>query len=248
MAFITRKEFGQRLSDAQRSSSPVDAVQKLLTSATIFKEAFLTRADPSVEVEVEAAPEGAPSDAAPSDEARLVPVTFTMSSVDRDGDLIVSAGTDVSWFAQFGSVIWAHNYRDNPYLVLGRAVGIQKLADRIVGNIEFVPELLKNPYADYAYQAMKRGFISGVSVGVRLLEVSRAEDRAGYDPINVLRCELVELSVLPCPAHAGAVRINDEPEATDETKDARSIVVPVSITETHRTASVRSALDVLLYG
>lgn len=249
MPFITRKEFGQRLHAARFAGE--DSLLKLLASTVVYKEALVLRTTPEGEHD-----EDAPMPVTPGDEtqkpavesSRRIAVTLSTTAVDRDQDMIVVAGMDVTWFARYGSVLWAHGYRDNPMSVLGRCVNLQKLADRVVGEIEFVPEGW-NARADYAYKAMRAGYVSGLSVGVRLLEVSRAGDREGYNPMNVLRCELVELSVVPCPAHPGAVRI-DAP-VTDE-KSVSALAAPaleIEIKNENENATItRSAWSVLLPG
>jgi HK97 family phage prohead protease len=129
---------------------------------------------------------------------RRVRFVVTTDTPDRERDVIVPAGIDLTNFLRNPVIPFAHDYRSLP---VGRAVEVARSEHGIEMVIEFATADL-NPMAEYVYRMVKAGFLRGASVGFRPLEWTFNEDRKGYDYI---RCELLEVSVVPVPANAEAL-------------------------------------------
>ena len=143
------------------------------------------------------------------------PVWFrvTDSDVDREGDILLSAGMDTTNYLTSGSLLWGHD-ASTPHNVLGRPSQIIHNGSSIDVAFEFASEI--NPMAAMVEAMVRDGFVSGVSVGIMVREYTEATDRSGWSPINVIRSELLEVSVTPIPANPRATKIPVEEEPADE--------------------------------
>jgi HK97 family phage prohead protease len=130
---------------------------------------------------------------------------LTDSGVDREGDVIVSAGVDVEQWKQFGSILWGHR-ADEPDMVLGRPAEVIKEDTRIVVRTGFF-DAETNPTADRVLRMVKAGGVSAMSIGILIMEFTEATDRGGFMPLNILRSEAMEGSITPIPANPRAVRL-----------------------------------------
>lgn len=131
-------------------------------------------------------------------EKRIVRFTITTSDVDREGDIILTSGIDTANFEKNPVVLFGHNYKDLP---VGRCVGMEKLANRIVASVEFATEDM-NPKAEQVYRMVRAGFLKATSIGFQPLEWEPTPSGKG---IVFTRCELLEFSVVPIPAQPQAL-------------------------------------------
>lgn len=138
----------------------------------------------------------------------------TDSGIDREGDIILSAGMDIEQYKENGSLLWGHD-PSRPDYVLGKPIDVVKTDTSIDVGFQFASEV--NPLAAMVEQMVAKGFVRGVSVGIMIKEYTEANDRAGWMPINVIRSELLEISVTPVPANPRAVaQAGDEIETKEE--------------------------------
>ena len=129
---------------------------------------------------------------------------LTDSAVDREGDIILSAGVDTTQWEQFGSVIWGHNPMDPSY-VLGAPQEVIRSDTSIDAILRFASQD-ENPTGAMVLRMIRSGLVQGGSVGIVIHEWTEAKDRAGMFPMNIVRSELLEFSITPIPANPRAVR------------------------------------------
>ena len=137
------------------------------------------------------------------------PVWFrvTDSGIDREGDIILSAGMDIETYSAHGSLIWGHD-ASVPERVIGKPVEVVRGDSSIDVAFEFASDI--NPVAAMVEKYVKQGFVKGVSVGIYVREYTEANDRGGFMPVNIIRSELIEISITPIPANPRAMKLEDD--------------------------------------
>jgi hypothetical protein len=108
---------------------------------------------------------------------RLTLVAST-SHEDRAGDVINASGWDLAAYRDNPVFLWAHDYR-RPAIGKSVKTWVQDGPDagRLMGTIEFAP----TPFAQKIRSLYVSGFMRGVSVGFRALEM---EPRTGASGRN----------------------------------------------------------------
>jgi hypothetical protein len=139
-----------------------------------------------------------------TDDAGLERFRLTDSGVDREGDVIVSAGVDTAQWQAYGSLLWGHD-PSKPEYVLGAPVDVIKGDTFIDATFRFATED-ENPLGAMVHRMIKAGLVRGSSVGLIIREYAEATDRGGFFPLNILSSELIEDSITPIPANPRAVR------------------------------------------
>ncbi len=132
------------------------------------------------------------------DDSRVVRFTVTTNQVDRDRDVIDSAGWDVKDFNANPVIQWAHDYSQPP---IGRSLALTMGASKMSSDIEFMPKEL-SPFADTIFRMVKGGWLNATSVGFKPEDWSYDEQRKG---VNFAKQSLLEVSIVPVPANAGAL-------------------------------------------
>ena len=122
---------------------------------------------------------------------------ISTGSLDRDNDRIAPKGVDLSGFESNPVVLWAHDASVPP---IGRARNTGVRGNALVSEVEF-PEKGVYDLADQVHDLIAHGFLKAASVGFRPIAFER-NDEGGFD---FERVELLEWSVVPVPANAGAV-------------------------------------------
>lgn len=124
-------------------------------------------------------------------------VVLTKEIVDRDGEVVLVDGMDLTNFEQNPVLIDSHEYRSSVIdRVLGKVVNLKKIIDTdghkaLVGNIEFAP----TPSGQLAKSLVDGGFVKTVSIGFRGI----------WDGMTCVKSELFELSLVAIPANIGAM-------------------------------------------
>lgn len=136
----------------------------------------------------------------------------TDAGIDREGDIIVTAGMDTAAYETSGSLLWGHR-ADSPELILGAPESIVRGETSLDIAFRFATED-ENPTGAMVGRMVRAGLVAGTSVGILIKEFTEATDRGGFMPLNILRSELLEVSVTPIPANPRAVR---HEASTDET-------------------------------
>lgn len=146
-------------------------------------------------------------------ESRTVEHLASDESVDRMGDRISVRGWDLSNFQKNPVLLWDHNSSLPP---IGRVQRARKGKDE-AGVASLTTESRfhdaeKNPHAELIYRMVADGDLPAVSVGFNPIEIERPKSDEEAKALGVgeygvyfKRQELLELSVVTIPAHAGAL-------------------------------------------
>ncbi len=121
-------------------------------------------------------------------------VLASTSSIDRQGDSIDQSGWQLANYFKNPVMLWAHDYSELP---IAKATNVEVTSKGLEMEFEFIaPE--GNPKAAQVKYCYDNGFLNAVSVGFMCLE------RNG----NIItRAELFEVSFVPVPANAEALRL-----------------------------------------
>jgi hypothetical protein len=121
-------------------------------------------------------------------------------SVDRMGDVIRAKGWVLDDFKRNPVFLWAHN-ASLPAIGAVRRVDIE--GRKLVAGVEWAPTVA----AQEIKELYDGGFMRAVSVGFRPMEFApRADDDGNFAGFEFKRQELLELSAVPVPANARALR------------------------------------------
>jgi len=139
---------------------------------------------------------------------------ISTTSVDRDGDVLLPSGADVSDFEKNPVVLLTHQQGQLP---IGRALGIRKRTNDIVAKVIFADRPAGLPpqqewVPDTVHELFKQGVLRAFSVGFTIpIGGARAAEkrdlaRFGENVRRVItRWKLAELSVVPLPANQDAL-------------------------------------------
>jgi HK97 family phage prohead protease len=114
-------------------------------------------------------------------------------SPDRDGEIIMQDGWDLSNFKSNPVILASHNYHDFP---IGKATGIAVDGEQLTFKMVFSKATEE---AKQAYELVKEGILNCFSVGF----IPRAFDPNNQDVIT--NAELLEISLVSVPANPQAV-------------------------------------------
>lgn len=121
---------------------------------------------------------------------------------DRAGDVIRASGWELAAYRENPVFLWAHDYR-RP--AIGRSVRtwVQDgpAGGRLMATIEFAP----TPFAQEIRSLYAAGFMRGVSVGFRAIEMEPRTGSDGRRGVLFKRQELLEISAAPVPVNAEAL-------------------------------------------
>ncbi len=167
---------------------------------------------------------------------------FSSESVDRDFDIIVQDGIDLTYFLQNPVIFYGH---DHDSLPIGKCVSIGIENGCLAGVIEFVQA--DNPAvgnkAEGIYQLVVSHFLSTVSIGFIPKTIEYPEDARNLnDGVNVLTSELVEVSICGIPANRDClVQTVSQPQIIQELQDQSEASLRV-----FRSARLKRVLDAIL--
>lgn len=135
------------------------------------------------------------------------PLTLVASTgqEDRAGDVVSASGWDLDAYKANPVFLWAHDYR-RPAIGKCVKVWVQDAISsgdggRLMASIEFAP----TPFAQEIRSLYAAGFMRGVSVGFRALEMEPRTGSSGRRGVLFKRQELLEISAAPVPVNAGAL-------------------------------------------
>lgn len=145
----------------------------------------------------------ATSEAFGRDVVRTVALRCSSQNADREGDIVVQAGIDLSSYRRNPIILWQHR-QDSP---IARALEIGLGPS---GNLECIikfPEPGVSRLSDQVYSLIRAGIVKGVSIGYLPIEkqpLDRGNPSKG--PQKYLQCELLEVSIVAVPSNRdGAV-------------------------------------------
>jgi len=137
---------------------------------------------------------------------RVLEFTISTDDVDRAGDSVAVDGWDFASYLKNPVVLWCHNsgYDPSTAMPVAQALATWVEGGKLKSRSEFATRELY-PFADTVYRMLLGGFLRAVSVGFIPKEWTIAEDRPGWMPMNFIRQELLEYSVVPVPANPNAL-------------------------------------------
>jgi HK97 family phage prohead protease len=144
---------------------------------------------------------------------RLVRYTITSDTVDRQNDVVSIDGWDLAPYKSNPVVLWGHRASDLP---IGKCVELTQVGNALKAVVDYVPFDMPvvGQLAEAVLRMSRSGFLSATSVGFRALDYEVAEDRddgeSWWAPLNFLRQELLEFSVVTIPANPDALIDPDE--------------------------------------
>jgi len=140
-----------------------------------------------------------------------VDAVISTESIDRDGEVLVSAGMDTTEFDHNPIVFYNHDYAQP----VGKVINIRRGKNQIDATIEFAkrPDDFNGSYfPEFVKSLVQQGIVKGVSVGfvpkpggVRKASKKDREDY-GEDVRQVFsKWKLLEVSIAPLPANGQAL-------------------------------------------
>lgn len=121
---------------------------------------------------------------------------------DRDGEIVMPDGVDVSNYMRNPVVLFAHDYRSPP---VAKTESIWREDNALVARFRFPPPGTYE-FADNIRKLWAAGFLNAVSVGFIPLE---------RDGDKITKWELLEFSIVPVPANQEALRRIYDPDVAD---------------------------------
>ena len=145
---------------------------------------------------------------------RSVIAKISTTSVDRDGDVVLPSGVDLTDFKKNPVVLFIH---DNQKLPVGTAPIIQRKRDSIIAKVMFAerPDTLPSEQEfvpDTVFSMFQQGVLRAFSIGF-LLDKARVPTPddvrrfgAGVRQI-ITKWRLVEFSIVPVPSNQDALAV-----------------------------------------
>lgn len=130
---------------------------------------------------------------------------FAMSTDDEDleGDKIYQAGIDTEFLEKYGSVLWGH-CTDHPDYVLGRVSHLRREEHKTIVHVQYA-DADDNPLAQKVRRMVRKGIVSGMSMGFLIREFDIAENREGMMPLDIWKSQAIETSITPIPCNPQAI-------------------------------------------
>ena len=144
---------------------------------------------------------------------RLLHMTGTAESKDRDGDIVVAGGGDLENYIKNPVFLWSHVYSGPASVPLGKTIQLvkRKNPNRLDFTIQFSSQGL-NPFADMILALYSEKIINASSIGFipREWEKIEEDDKSGdmlyWRGRKFLKWELLELSGCAVPANPAALQ------------------------------------------
>lgn len=177
---------------------------------------------------------------------RVLRYVISTPDPDREGDVVSVEGWDLTNYRKNPVVLWAHRQDHFP---IGRCIDIGIEDGALKATVEFAPPDIPcaGDHAEAAFRLSSTGFLPGVSVGFKPIEYDIANDRddgTGFlPPMNFLRQELLEFSLVSVPCHPDALL---EPQGTQLTNLDPSTAPPEAMDDqelANRAAVEKAAQD-----
>lgn len=140
------------------------------------------------------------------DDARSARFVMSTEAPDRDMDIVIQAGIDLTEFNKNPQALLFHNSRCFPVGNWENVKTVSGGQKRTEGDLVFLP-LGADPDADRAANHVKHGTLRTVSIGFIPKLVQRREEspNGAWPGYEILECELVECSLVPIPANPNAI-------------------------------------------
>lgn len=120
--------------------------------------------------------------------------TITTSEVDRHGENIVTEGIDTqNWSNKNPVVLYGHDYSGLP---IGKGLSLRTFKNKMTSRFQLAVK--EYPFAKTVADLIKGGYLNAVSIGGVVKQWSD-------DYRTIEQMEMVEFSIVPVPANAGAI-------------------------------------------
>ena len=131
---------------------------------------------------------------------RTITAFISTEALDRQNDVMVASGAQLSNYKRNPVVLWAHQYATPP---IGRNLWIKRPKDKpgLLAKTQFA----NTEFADEIFQLYKEQFLNAWSVGFVPLETKDAED--GGNGRRIEKWDLLEYSAVPVPANPEALQL-----------------------------------------
>ena len=153
------------------------------------------------------------SDVKTLEDERMVVAKISTTDVDRDGDVMMPSGIDLSNFRENPVVLFGH---DSSQLPVAKAVRITTEANSVTAEVKFAERPPEHPDAaewnpDTMLSMFKQGILRAFSVGFIIPEggarLATKKDRGRFPGVRrvISKWQLLEFSVVPIPSNPGAL-------------------------------------------
>jgi HK97 family phage prohead protease len=140
------------------------------------------------------------------DVERSIVHIITNETPDRSGDVVRASGMDDESFGKNPVVMFGHDYATFP---IGRSMWRKRTERGGVKGILAKTQFADTPEGNTAFKLWKGGFLNAASVGFIGKESDVRKDEDGrYLGREFKKWELLEYSIVPVPANAGALRLS----------------------------------------
>jgi len=142
-------------------------------------------------------------------EAGIYEAMVSTESVDRDGDILLAEGADLTNYYKNPVILFGHNYYD-PGAVVAKAIEVSLIPGKGVKKVFQFIERGINAKADLVRDLWDKGFLNAMSVGFIPVEWEKRTDETG-EPLQRGRVykkwEMLESSIVTIPANQDALRL-----------------------------------------
>lgn len=133
-------------------------------------------------------------------------------SLDRDQERVDPAGADFKNFKRNPVVLWAHDY-ERP--AIGKISSPRVKDGKVTGKVEFDSKD-NDEFAYMIGQKVKKGFISGGSIGFKPTTVEFVEEPKDSTRLIHRKWELMEFSICNVPANINAMAVRAEDDMDEK--------------------------------
>lgn len=134
------------------------------------------------------------------EEKQIIEMVCSKEAIDRDNEVVVTDGIDLSEIKKGGSLFFSHEQRSLP---IGKLLNVWKSGKELKAKAQFV-SVKANPLAPLVYESIKEGSLHSVSIGF-MPDFSAMEFKKvkGKNVTYINKSELLEISIVGVPAGRG---------------------------------------------
>lgn len=147
------------------------------------------------------------------DEKRMVIAKISTTDVDRDGDVMMPSGIDLTHFRENPVVLFGH---DSSRMPVGKAMRISTEPNSVIAEVKFAERPPEHPDAaewvpDTMLSMFKQNILRAFSVGFIIPEggarLANKKDQTRFPGVKrvINKWQLLEFSVVPIPSNPGAL-------------------------------------------
>jgi HK97 family phage prohead protease len=142
-------------------------------------------------------------------EAGIYEGMISTESIDRDEDIVMGAGAQLSNYMKNPVVLFGHNYRE-PGAVVGRALEVTPIpGSGVKARWQFADESVSENAA-LVRRLWEGGYLNAISIGFQPQKWSKRVDDEGEEldfEFVFEEWELLEFSIVPVPSNQDALRL-----------------------------------------